>query len=84
MTIQELLDILNNPDEIPILKYAEICFYLKDKEGKGQVLELARIGVFDISTDITFVFRVDKNPVLIKPATVLKPDLQEARLKGEG
>jgi len=28
VTVQELLEILNNRDEIPSPEYAELCFYL--------------------------------------------------------
>lgn len=55
-TVQDLLDILNNKDEIPKPENAELCFYLTDKDGKEIGLELKSVGAFAISTDITVGF----------------------------
>lgn len=77
MTVQELQDILNNKYEIPKPELAELCFYYTDEEGREIPLKLDRIGAFDISTDITFHFTEDKEPILIKPMTEFKPSLRE-------
>ena len=81
MTVKELLDILNNRYEIPKPEVADICFYLKDEDGETIDLKLVGIGAFDISTDITFTFEVDDEPVIIKPVTYLKPQLRK-RMEG--
>ncbi len=77
-TIQDLLNVLNNPREIPRPDVAEICFYLEKENGEEICLKLVSIGAFDISTDITFTFLEDKNPVLIKPVNIaeIKPNLR--------
>jgi hypothetical protein len=77
MTVQELQDILNNKYEIPKPELAELCFYYIDDNGKEIPLKLDSIGAFDISTDITFIFSEDKEPVLISPMTAFKPALRE-------
>lgn len=60
-TVQKLLDILNNREEIPNPEVAELCFYLTDEDGNEFDLELTRVGAFDISTDITVGFKKTKN-----------------------
>jgi hypothetical protein len=52
MTVQELMDILNNKKEIPNPKKAELYFYLTKNDGETVLLELSNMSAFDISTDI--------------------------------
>jgi hypothetical protein len=60
MTVQEMLDVLNNRDEIPDPSKAELCFYLEGKDYKDEPsLRLTSIGAFDISTDITVGFKFE-------------------------
>lgn len=77
MNIQELLDILNNKHEIPSPEHAELCFYFKKDDDSEITLKLDSIGAFNISTDITFTFSEDKEPVMMKPVSVIKPMLQK-------
>ena len=56
MTVQELLDILNNKKEIPNPENAELCFYFKEENGDCVDAKIASIAAFTISTDITFTF----------------------------
>ena len=58
ITVKELQDILNNKEEIPKPEFAEMCFYVQDKEGNCTDLELVSIGAFDISPDITMRFKI--------------------------
>jgi hypothetical protein len=67
MKVKELMNILNNMEEIPRPEVAELCFYYEDENGKEIDLKIKSIGAFDISSDITFTFVEDKEPVLIKP-----------------
>jgi len=82
-TVQELLDILNNPHEIPRPDLAEICFYFQDENGETVDLKLKSIGAFNISTDITFTFEEDNYPALLKTVNIgeIKPSLQGAKTK---
>ena len=57
MTVQELLNILNNKKEIPKPENAEICFYLLKENGDEVDLQINGIGAFDISTDVTISFK---------------------------
>lgn len=76
MTVQKLLDILNNKYEIPDPAKAELCFYYTDNTGKEINLKLDRMGAFSISTDITIGFVEDENFDVIKPLEYLKDDLR--------
>ena len=76
MTVQELLNVLNNKYEIPDPTKAELCFYYTDKEGKEINLKLNRMGAFSISTDITIGFIEDEDFNTIKPLEYLKDDLK--------
>ena len=58
MYVQELLDILNNKEEIPDPKLAELCFYLTDEDGNEKDLNLDTVGAFDICRDVTVGFKV--------------------------
>jgi len=77
MTAQDLLDILNDKYEIPRPELANLCFYYTDDNNKEIILKIDSIGAFDISTDITFQFVEDKEPLLISPITAFKPSLRE-------
>jgi len=77
ITAQDLLDILNNTYEIPRPELAELCFYFEKENGEVINLELKSIGAFDISTDVTFTFIEDKEPVIIKPLNGFKPNLRK-------
>jgi hypothetical protein len=65
-TIQDLLDVLNNPHEIPRPDLAELCFYLEKENGEEVCLKLINIGAFDISTDVTFTFKEENKPEIAK------------------
>ena len=81
MTVAELLKVLNNKYEIPSPEHAELCFYFEDENRKVIDLKIKAIGSFDISTDITFTFVEDKEPVIFQPMGVIKPELR--RKKGD-
>jgi len=83
MTVAELMKILNNKHEIPSPKDAEICFYFNGG-GKQLQLKLKSVGAFDISTDITFTFTEDKEPVIMKPMGIIKPALRMAKRNKKG
>lgn len=76
-TVQNLLDILNNTYEIPRPELAELCFYFEKEDGEVIDLKLKSIGAFSISTDITFTFVEDKEPVIIKQSNGFKPNLRK-------
>ena len=76
ITAAQLIGVLTDKHEVPDPEWADLCFYLEDKNGDVHDLKLKGIGAFDISTDITFTFEVDEHPALMKPAGPLKPDLR--------
>ena len=77
ITAQDLLDILNNTYEIPKPDLAELCFYFEKEDGEVIDLKLKSIGAFSISTDITFTFVENKEPVIMKISNGFKPNLRK-------